>query len=401
MANPQSVEPVNHKAPPFVFLGGVCGTTTWRQSTAIPYFNEHSITYFNPQVEEWYPELLHIEAEAKQLAQVLLFVVDGSTRAVASLIEIGSNIAAGRLTCAVLSDIEEGAAIGADVMTANAIQDYNLARQIVAMLTRAISTRVYSAIKPCLEEIAKIQTDGSVTTAQEAFHANETANSELLRLIDQLNLEFASDPTINRKVACDHLRHMLPDANVTEHFDAVFAPDLNTISTVDAKRLGVALKLSHGVESKSVTVKDLYSLGAQQIDAVVAFLATNPTNAHFVYGHVSGSSFTQDETPGTFTLQPNNTVVRPLLARLVDAVQQRCVATTFVIDGRRTNAQIMVQAAFAVGLSEREVNLHLDYIEEGAIVEGRSTPLSAAELKDANRGRDYLESCLSEFHTTQ
>ena len=35
-----------------VFLGGVCGTTTWRKDMAIPILDDRNIKYFNPQVEE-------------------------------------------------------------------------------------------------------------------------------------------------------------------------------------------------------------------------------------------------------------------------------------------------------------------------------------------------------------
>ena len=31
-----------------VFLGGSCNPTTWRSDVAIPFFKQHSITYYNP-----------------------------------------------------------------------------------------------------------------------------------------------------------------------------------------------------------------------------------------------------------------------------------------------------------------------------------------------------------------
>ena len=40
------------------------------------------------QVEEWYPELIEIEEQAKGDASVLLFVIDNQTRAVSSMVEI-------------------------------------------------------------------------------------------------------------------------------------------------------------------------------------------------------------------------------------------------------------------------------------------------------------------------
>ena len=39
------------------------------------------------QVPEWNPDLIEIEDQAKQIAQLLMFVVDNTTRSVASLVE--------------------------------------------------------------------------------------------------------------------------------------------------------------------------------------------------------------------------------------------------------------------------------------------------------------------------
>ena len=40
------------------------------------------------QVDEWYPELIEVEEQAKQSASMLFFVIDNQTRAVSSMIEI-------------------------------------------------------------------------------------------------------------------------------------------------------------------------------------------------------------------------------------------------------------------------------------------------------------------------
>ncbi|XP_057319221.1 uncharacterized protein LOC130663782 [Microplitis mediator] len=70
-----------------VFLGGSCNPTTWRSEIAIPTLQRLGITYYNPQVSQWGPELIAQEYEAKETAQVLLFVIDNETRNTASIIE--------------------------------------------------------------------------------------------------------------------------------------------------------------------------------------------------------------------------------------------------------------------------------------------------------------------------
>lgn len=55
-------------------------------------FNSHFIVPLSSpspqQVDEWYPELIEIEEQAKSDASLLLFVVDNQTRAVSSMVEI-------------------------------------------------------------------------------------------------------------------------------------------------------------------------------------------------------------------------------------------------------------------------------------------------------------------------
>ena len=51
-----------------VFLGGSCNPTTWRDDLAIPFLKENSVTYYNPQVSNWRPELIEIEDQAKQVS---------------------------------------------------------------------------------------------------------------------------------------------------------------------------------------------------------------------------------------------------------------------------------------------------------------------------------------------
>ncbi|KAK0082901.1 hypothetical protein PV325_009668 [Microctonus aethiopoides] len=82
----------NHKIGPKimayeVFLGGSCNPTTWRSEIAIPTLQKLGITYYNPQVSQWGPELIAQEYEAKQTARVLLFVIDNQTRNTAGIIE--------------------------------------------------------------------------------------------------------------------------------------------------------------------------------------------------------------------------------------------------------------------------------------------------------------------------
>ncbi len=41
-------------------------------------------------MDDWYPELIALEATAKEAAELLFFVVDNQTRGIASLVEVAS-----------------------------------------------------------------------------------------------------------------------------------------------------------------------------------------------------------------------------------------------------------------------------------------------------------------------
>lgn len=79
---------------PFVFLGGACGTTSWRTDQAIPELEQRGIKYFNPQVpnNQWSSELMQAEFDARERATCLLFVFDPSTRGIVTFVEIAYHI---------------------------------------------------------------------------------------------------------------------------------------------------------------------------------------------------------------------------------------------------------------------------------------------------------------------
>jgi hypothetical protein len=59
------------EVPPFVFLGGTCNDTTWRDKL----IDLLEVEYFNPVVEEWTEEARKVEDVAKQRATAQLYVI--------------------------------------------------------------------------------------------------------------------------------------------------------------------------------------------------------------------------------------------------------------------------------------------------------------------------------------
>lgn len=72
-----------------IFLGGACGSTTWRQAL-IPVLESKGIEYYNPQVPDgtWHAGLMAEELYEKEvMCDTLLFVIGSETRGIASMVE--------------------------------------------------------------------------------------------------------------------------------------------------------------------------------------------------------------------------------------------------------------------------------------------------------------------------
>ena len=91
-----------------VFLGGTCGTSTWRREIAIPLLEAAGVEYYDPQLGlgEWTTACEAAEMRAKAEASVQLFVISGETRGVASIGEAAYLLGAGRPLALMVTDSE-------------------------------------------------------------------------------------------------------------------------------------------------------------------------------------------------------------------------------------------------------------------------------------------------------
>jgi len=72
-------------------LFGTCGNSTWRNEFIETYkFND--VEFFNPQVNDWSPELAEVEAEHLANDEIILFPVLAETSGLGSLGEVGFSI---------------------------------------------------------------------------------------------------------------------------------------------------------------------------------------------------------------------------------------------------------------------------------------------------------------------
>ena len=74
-----------------VGLFGTCGASTWR-APFVALFAEQGIAFFNPQVDDWSPDMADEEAWHLANDKVILFPVTGETYGFGSLAEIGFSL---------------------------------------------------------------------------------------------------------------------------------------------------------------------------------------------------------------------------------------------------------------------------------------------------------------------
>jgi len=143
-----------------VFLGGACGNTTWRHDIAIPALEAAGITYFDPQlgVGEWTEACEAAEMEAKAEAKVLLFVITGQTRGVASIAEVAYLIAARRPLALTVMDVPEGACINGQFVSSMEKDDLNRGRIFVRTMAACHGVPVFDEVSDAVQyaiELAK------------------------------------------------------------------------------------------------------------------------------------------------------------------------------------------------------------------------------------------------------
>ena len=141
---------------PQVFLGGSCNPTTWRADVAIPELDAAGVAYYNPQVDDWSPELAAVETAAKATSAVLLFVVDSKTRAITAILEATEYTVAGRLVVLAVEDVPDGTVIRGQKVTGEELKDLNRARAYLRELAgRYVNAHLFGSVEKAVRVAAR------------------------------------------------------------------------------------------------------------------------------------------------------------------------------------------------------------------------------------------------------
>lgn len=136
-----------------IFLGGSCNPTKWRAEIAIPFLEKNNIPYYNPQVDDWSEELVAIEADAKENAEFLLFVIDSKTRAIASMLEATEYALTGRNVLLIVDDIVDGEDIGDQLITGSELKDLNRGRAYLLDIAKRNNIPLFENVQVALNSL--------------------------------------------------------------------------------------------------------------------------------------------------------------------------------------------------------------------------------------------------------
>ena len=139
-----------------VFLGGSCNPTKWRNDITIPILNKNKISFYNPQVEEWNPDLVEVENYQKKNAEILFFVIDNNTRSILSMLEIVELILQNRRIILVIKYISEKQEIDGIIISEREKKDLNRARFYIEELANRNDIPIFNNIEKATNYICSI-----------------------------------------------------------------------------------------------------------------------------------------------------------------------------------------------------------------------------------------------------
>ncbi len=169
-----------------VFLGGSCGSTTWRKELAIPLLAAAGITYHDPQL----PPLAWTEADqardmdGKAAARVLLFVVSAETASVAAIAEAAYLLAARRPLALAVQDVAVGTVINGRACDAESAADLNRGRMFLRAMAQVHGVPAFARVEDAVGEAIRLahEARGHLSLAElESLLAQTTWRSRRFR----------------------------------------------------------------------------------------------------------------------------------------------------------------------------------------------------------------------------
>jgi len=403
-----------------VFLGGSCNPTTWRHDIAIPFLKENQITFFNPQVTNWKPELMELEDQAKQTAELLFFVIDNQTRSTASMVEAAYLAGCGRqlvlvikdflgpetyimgekLTTVELCDLERSHAYLTDLVERQGIPVFSNIHTALACTNKSVhqklkveSLSLDDGAQPVRFPHARVA--DKFIKLKDAFNAVDSCNSGRLNfndanlafrtLVDEslpLDLEAADWPVSSHRHDDTEPGSNSPRTYTFEEFCCLVSEYKYKRKNIWQKLLASLQRISqrvidwfHGQTAVRTTEEEM-----RRRDVFLGGTCGNTTwrsKIAIPMLRKHGLSYFNPQLPEW------NTHYIPLEA----AIKDSCRLLLYVITADTRGMTSMLEAAHYIGQGCNVV-LCIQLIENGLEISGeKMTPLA---VKDYNRARSYL-----------
>ncbi|KAK3087781.1 hypothetical protein FSP39_010521, partial [Pinctada imbricata] len=398
-----------------VFLGGSCNPTTWREDSAIPFFKKRGITFYNPQVQTWRPELMELEAEARQTAELMFFVIDNQTRAIVSMLETAYLVAGGKQVIVVLdnySSVDDTLFHGEKVSTQE-LDDIYRGRKILIDLLERNSVPVFLNINTALQCASVVLTQGitvrqlgvkhgaqptmyghlkvgeMILQVREAFNSVDTSKTGKLTASDVI---LAYKSCSGQDLSPDWLTKHSNGAElfsfedfcciITEHQNMVkpFYQRIGAVFRDFLSRCHILFDIgfsehsicSHEGEHHSVTVRDVYlggSCGDSHWRQNIAIPLLRKSGLSYANPMVSTAGWEQRLIP------------------IQVSAREKCKLLLYIITDRTRSISSMIEAGYYIGKGCRVV-LCVKELPQKAEIGGEI--ISEFAQRDYSRGRSYL-----------
>ncbi len=136
-----------------LFLGGTAGNSVWRSEIAIPALQAAGISYDDPQValKEWTDARVIPETSAKENAAVLLFVLTGESRGIATIAEIAYCIGQKRRIALSIADVSDQTIVNGQPLPSDEVADLNRGRLFLRTMAQSHGIPVAATIQEAVQ----------------------------------------------------------------------------------------------------------------------------------------------------------------------------------------------------------------------------------------------------------
>ncbi|KAK6636605.1 hypothetical protein RUM43_010267 [Polyplax serrata] len=372
-----------------VFLGGSCNPTTWRTDIAIPELEKMNITYYNPQqVEEWRPELLEVEYQAKENATLMFFVLDNQTRGVSALIEV-AHLAGNqrKLILVIQSYTQKNQIICDEHISQKEYEDLKTGQEVLQKLVERQRIPVYSDIKVALKSTENILREDLRTQDMHPSTATREFHLEPRDVFDKLDSD--NSGKILLRETCLALR-LLQRKNVSlEQLETMvrnLGYNLNGGNLDDAK-------IDYESFLRLMNEFETHQESGPFLDSAFLTCSSNFPCDVYLGGTLENTEWRETIAIPMLTLEnlsyftPKANGGRKQFTDVDAFAIESSYALLFVITGTARSIAAMAIAGHYIGRGANVV-LCVQHLPEGAQL--GSEVLSDRAIKDYNRGRMYL-----------